>query len=106
MAVLTMLSLNTIEEGDISNERSEPSHTNRANGISMRSVIKGAIVIFTFNACLLCLGYLIYQYVSALDDKKRTKVGNWMCSLVGVVLMIVMYRMGDMSKGNPHFYYI
>ncbi|XP_017857806.1 PREDICTED: uncharacterized protein LOC108610294 isoform X3 [Drosophila arizonae] len=97
MAVLTTLSLNTIEEGDISNEKSEPPHTSKS---------QGAIVIFTFNAFLLCLGYLIYQYISALDDKKRTKVGNWMCSLVGVVLMIVMYRMGDMSKGNPHFYYI
>lgn len=30
MAVLTMLSLNTIEEGDISNERSEPSHTSKS----------------------------------------------------------------------------
>ncbi|XP_017953673.1 uncharacterized protein LOC108649167 isoform X2 [Drosophila navojoa] len=106
MTVLTMTSLNTIEEGDASNEKSEPSHANRANGVSVRSLIKGAIVIFTFNACLLCLGYLIYEYISALDDNKRTKVGNWMCSLVGVVLMIVMHRMGDMSKGNPHFYYI
>ncbi|XP_023164313.2 uncharacterized protein LOC111595026 [Drosophila hydei] len=107
MNVLKQPSLNTCEQGDISYAKLDPSvKRDQVPVVAARSFIRGATVIFLFNVCLLCFGFLIYKYVRTLEDKKRVEIGNWICSLTGVVIMIVMHGLGDASRNNPRFYYI
>lgn len=114
MNVLKQPSLNTCEQGGISYAKLDPSvkskffYTNslpcpgwgsfflgdQVPVVAARSFIRGATVIFLFNVCLLCFGFLIYKYVRTLEDKKRVEIGNWICSLTGVVIMIVMHGLG------------
>ncbi|XP_030377457.1 uncharacterized protein LOC115626274 isoform X2 [Scaptodrosophila lebanonensis] len=71
-----------------------------------RSVLQSICLLVAFNIVLFSVLILFFSYMGVMDELQRTEIQKYFYACGGVLSLIVLWNIGDLSEGNPHFYYI
>ncbi|ALC47505.1 maker233 [Drosophila busckii] len=107
MSIFLSNELNACEEGQCEDvDTKDLRSAIHEESVSIRQVIKAAFLVIFFNMCLIGFGVIYFMYSTSLDQEQRSRLNDITCSMIGGILIVVLYFIGDLSKNNPHFYYI
>lgn len=70
------------------------------------SITRAVIFVILFNVVLLCASLPAYFYLTSMHKPLHARIVDFL--IVGGATMAIplLYRLGDLSKGKPNFYYI
>jgi len=89
--------------------------------------VRGILIIILFNISLVAFAYIFFTYMNTLPEGQRNKIITVLCSTGAIFLVVSLLNLGvrkclnlyvnilskpffshtqDLSKQNPHFYYI
>ncbi|XP_016959900.2 uncharacterized protein LOC108031190 [Drosophila biarmipes] len=83
------------DQDDISNNKNDPRRTLRL-----------IIMVIIINVCLIAGTIPILLYMNTLTKVLRERFLDFLLVGGGLISIPMLYRMGDLSKGRPNFYYI
>ncbi|XP_016927071.3 uncharacterized protein [Drosophila suzukii] len=87
-------SVNLIEQDDI------PTNNDPIRAIRL------IIMVIILNVCLIVGTVPIFMYMNTLTEVIRERFLDFILVGGGLITIPMLYRMGDLSKGRPNFYYI
>ncbi|XP_037727703.1 uncharacterized protein LOC119558333 [Drosophila subpulchrella] len=68
--------------------------------------IRLIIMVIILNVCLIMGTVPIFLYMNTLTEVIRERFLDFILVSGGLISIPMLYRMGDLSKGRPNFYYI
>ncbi|XP_052859405.1 uncharacterized protein LOC128266728 [Drosophila gunungcola] len=68
--------------------------------------VTALIMVILLNACFIAGIILLYLYLNTVNEGTKQRILDF--TIVGGALISIpmLYRMGDLSKNRPNFYYI
>ncbi|XP_041452356.1 uncharacterized protein LOC121405542 [Drosophila obscura] len=69
-------------------------------------IVMSVLMLILFNMTLIAVIIGFYMYIQSSSEKDSQSVMNGVYCVLAIALFVGLYQMGDMSKDNPHFYYI
>ncbi|KMZ02441.1 uncharacterized protein LOC27206791 [Drosophila simulans] len=64
------------------------------------------IMVILLNTSLIALAIPIYLYLNSVDEVVKKRLIDYCIVIGGIIGIPMLYRLGDLSKGRPNFYYI
>ncbi|XP_041674918.1 uncharacterized protein LOC108117060 isoform X2 [Drosophila eugracilis] len=64
------------------------------------------MMMILLNVCLFACPFLLYLYFNTMNAENRHQVLDFVIVVGGILAIMLLCRLGDLSKGRPNFYYI
>ncbi|XP_017113532.2 uncharacterized protein LOC108136719 [Drosophila elegans] len=68
--------------------------------------VTAIIMVILLNACFIAGIILLYLYLNTVNQVTKQRILDFIIVGGALVSFPILYRMGDLSKNRPNFYYI